>query len=113
MRAAEAGIALLAIRRRTDGGFIGYCGLTPGRATLDEPELAYELLRREWGNGYATEAAEAVIAAARATGRTRLWATIRSSNLRSLHVTEKLGFHRDHSSADARGDIVWMTRTLG
>jgi hypothetical protein len=46
---ADTGIALLVIRR--DGAFAGYCGLTPGRATLGEPELAYELLRRYQGDG--------------------------------------------------------------
>jgi RimJ/RimL family protein N-acetyltransferase len=112
-QAENAGIALLPIRRREDGTFIGYCGLTIGRATLEEPEIAYELLRRQWGNGYATEAAEAVIAAARATGRTRLWATIRTWNARSLRVIEKLGFQRDSITADDRGDLAWMTRALG
>ena len=111
-QASNAGIALLAIHRRGDGNFIGYCGLTIGRATLEEPEIAYELLRREWGQGQATEAAQAVVEAARATGRARLWATIRTWNVRSLRVIEKLGFHRDRSSVDDRGDLVWMTRAL-
>src|SRR6185437_6142954 len=79
-QAASAGIALLAIRRRDGDSFIGYCGLTVGRATLEEPELAFELLRRAWGQGYATEAGHAIVEGARATGRARLWATIRSWN---------------------------------
>jgi hypothetical protein len=44
--AAETGIALLLIRRRAEGDFIGYCGLIVGRATVDEPEIAYELFQR-------------------------------------------------------------------
>lgn len=51
---ADIGIGLLAIRIRDR--FAGYCGLVVvGRATLREPELAYELLRDYQGNGYATE----------------------------------------------------------
>jgi hypothetical protein len=43
---AQTGIALLPVRRRIEGDFIGYCGLIVGRATVEEPEIAYELLRR-------------------------------------------------------------------
>ena len=109
---SSTGIALLAMRSRTDQRFIGYCGLVVGRATLSEPEIAYELLRRERGLGYATEAAKAVVSAAATTGRRRLWATIRAWNAPSLHVSEKIGFHRDHSTFDDRGEVVWMVRPL-
>jgi len=67
-RTAATGLAVLPIRRRHDGDFIGYCGLIIGRATADEPEIAYELLKRVHGHGYATEAARAVLAAAKTTG---------------------------------------------
>lgn len=40
------GLALLPIRRRDEGDFIGYCGLIVGRSTVEEPEIAYELLKR-------------------------------------------------------------------
>lgn len=110
--AATTGVALLAIHRRVEGDFIGYCGLTAGRATVEEPEIAYELLSRVHGEGYATEAARAVLAAAAATGRARLWAAVRVWNAPSFRVLEKLGFERDHLSTDDRGEIVWLTRTL-
>jgi RimJ/RimL family protein N-acetyltransferase len=110
--AAATGIALLPIRRRAEGDFIGYCGLTVGRASLDEPEIAYELFERVHGNGYATEAARAVLDAATATGRIRLWSTVRAWNTASFRVLDKLGFERDHVTTDDRGDIVWLTRTL-
>jgi RimJ/RimL family protein N-acetyltransferase len=61
---ARTGIALLPICRRLEGDFIGYCGLIVGRCSLDEPEIAYELLQRAHGRGYATEAARAVLDAA-------------------------------------------------
>ncbi|WP_438297059.1 GNAT family N-acetyltransferase [Streptomyces sp. HUAS TT7] len=113
-RAASAlkGIALLAVIRRDVGDFIGYCGLTVGRASVDEPEIAYELFRHVHGHGYATEAASAVLDAAIATGRKRLWSTVRPWNAPSLRVLEKLGFEPDHVSADDRGELVWLTRSL-
>jgi RimJ/RimL family protein N-acetyltransferase len=108
--ARVAGIGLLTIRRRVDADAIGYCGLIVGRSTFDEPEIAYELLRPFRGHGYATEAATAVAAAAFATGRQRLWATVRRSNAPSFRVLEKIGFHRNHAVTDERGDLVYMVR---
>ncbi|NGO42599.1 GNAT family N-acetyltransferase [Streptomyces ureilyticus] len=113
-RAASAltGIALLPVIRRDVGDFIGYCGLTVGRASVDEPEIAYELYRRVHGQGYATEAASAVLDAAIATGRKRLWSTVRPWNAPSFRVLEKLGFQRDHVSTEDSGELVWLTRSL-
>jgi RimJ/RimL family protein N-acetyltransferase len=108
----ELGIGALAICRRAEGDAIGYCALIVGRASLDEPEIAYELLRRFHGHGYATEAAQALVAAAAATGRRRLWSTVRPWNTASLRVLEKIGFHRDHSVMDDRGEIVYLVRDL-
>jgi RimJ/RimL family protein N-acetyltransferase len=113
-RAASAltGIALLPVIRRDVGDFIGYCGLTVGRASVDEPEIAYELFRSVHGQGYATEAASAVLDAAIATGRKRLWSTVRPWNAPSFRVLEKLGFKRDHVSTEDSGELVWLTRSL-
>ena len=112
VRTATTRLAVLPIRRRHEGDFIGYCGLIVGRATADEPEIAYELLKRAHGHGYATEAARAVLDAAIATRRKRLWSTVRTWNAPSFRVLEKIGFERDHVSADDGGDLVWLTRSL-
>ncbi|GAA5016954.1 GNAT family N-acetyltransferase [Actinopolymorpha pittospori] len=108
----QTGLALLPIRHRDVGDFIGYCGLIVGRSTVDEPEIAFELCKAAHGRGYATEAAGAVIDAASATGRTRLWATVRSWNTPSFRVLEKRGFERSHVSTDDSGELVWLTRAL-
>jgi RimJ/RimL family protein N-acetyltransferase len=110
----RTGIGLLTVRRRAGGDFLGYCGLIVGRASADEPEIAYELFRRVHGHGYATEAAQAVVEAAAMTGRKRLWATVGGRNTPSLRVLEKLGFHRDHADPDhdGQGERIWLTRTL-
>lgn len=108
------GIHLLTLRRHDEGEgeFLGYCGLVIGRSNLDEPELAYELLQRAHGSGYATEAAIAVVEAARATGRERLWSTVRTWNAPSFRVLDKLGFRRDRTTTDERGEIVWSVLEL-
>lgn len=108
---AETGIGLLTVR--VDEAFAGYCGLIVGRSSLDEPELAYEFLRAHHGNGYATEAARAIVAAAADTGRSRLWATVRPWNHPSLRVLDKLAFERTRKViTDDFGGLLWLTRTL-
>ena len=90
---APATTGLLAVAVRADTEVVGYCGLAPGSGlTEGEPELAFELLRRVWGRGYATEASHAVIDWARAVGHERLWATVWDWNAASRRVLAKLGF---------------------
>lgn len=89
----DASLGLLAAERRDSGEVIGYCGLIPNLHGQDgEPELAYEFLRKIWRQGYATEAALAVLGWATASGYLRLWATIRDWNTASRRVMDKLGF---------------------
>jgi RimJ/RimL family protein N-acetyltransferase len=90
--AAEHGFGLYVLERVDDAGFIGYCGLIVGRGSISEPEIAYELLGRFHGRGYATEAASAVVEAARATGRRRLVATVGPTNAASFRVLKRVGF---------------------
>lgn len=111
-RYASDGFALYALRAEPDGAVLGYCGLVVGRSTAAEPELAYELFRAAHGQGYATEAARAVVSAAAGTGRERLWATVRAWNAPSFRVLDKLSFRRDHTTADERGEIVWCVLPL-
>lgn len=85
-------IAVLAAERKADRAVIGYCGLIDGRRPAGEPELAFELLRRFWGQGYATEASWAVLDRARSSGFERLWSTVWSWNTASLRVLAKVGF---------------------
>lgn len=86
-------IDLLAVERKAAGDVIGYCGLVAsGRGSDGEPELAFELLRRFWGQGYATEASLAVLDWARSSGYEGLWATVWDWNTASRRVLAKLGF---------------------
>jgi RimJ/RimL family protein N-acetyltransferase len=107
---SETGIGALALRRKHDGEAIGYCAIIIGRGSLEEPEIAYELLPQAHGQGYATEAARALLEAAFATGRTRVWSTVGSWNTPSLRVLKKLGFRRDHSTTNDAGEVIWLVR---
>ena len=102
------GIGALVLRRRTDGQALGYTALVVGRSSLEEPEIAYELLSAFHGQGYATEAARALLDAAFGTGRRRIWATIGSWNAPSLRVAEKLGLRLDHTTTEATQEVIWM-----
>ncbi|MGZ6329259.1 MAG: GNAT family N-acetyltransferase, partial [Candidatus Limnocylindrales bacterium] len=102
-QAIETGIGCLTITRRAEGDAIGYCALIVGRCSLDEPEIAYELLRRFHGHGYATEAARALVAAAADTDRKRLWSTVGAWNTPSLRVLEKVGFRHHHETTNESG----------
>jgi RimJ/RimL family protein N-acetyltransferase len=102
------GIGALVLRTRSHGEAIGYCAIIVGRGSLEEPELAYELLPRSHGHGFATEAAKALLDAAFATGRRRIWSTVGSWNAPSLRVLEKLGFRRHHTTTDGDGELVWL-----
>lgn len=108
----EHGVVPSVVRVQGSGDAIGYCGLVVGRSTLDEPELAYELFRRSHGRGYATEAAHAVIAAAREAGYERLWSTTREGNAPSRRVLDKLGFALDRTEQDDRGPVLWHVLAL-
>ena len=89
----SSSIGLLAVERKAAGDVIGYCGLVEsGRGSEGEPELAFELLRRVWRQGYATEASLAVLDWARSSGYERLWATVWDWNTASRRVLAKVGF---------------------
>jgi RimJ/RimL family protein N-acetyltransferase len=102
---------LLAVQRKVEGDVIGYCGLVGGDGA-HEPELAFELLRRCWGQGYATEAGWAVLDRARARGHERLWASVWEWNSASRRVLAKLGFTESEREETPYGTNVMTTRAL-
>ena len=111
---ATAVIGLLALERKAAGDVIGYCGLVDsGRGSEGKPELAYELLRRVWGQGYATEASWAVLDWARSSGHERVSATVWDWNTASRRVLAKLGFvETDRTDDPVHGTNVFTTRRL-
>lgn len=92
------------IERRSDGRFLGRTGIvvwdsrTWTHTTVAEggpfaqPELGWALVRAEWGNGYATEAARAVRDWVRGERNvSRLISLIAPDNVASQRVAERLG----------------------
>lgn len=99
---AQLGMARYAIERKADGAFLGACGLMPSHSRLPLPpfiDIGWRLSRLAWGQGYATEAARAVMR----DGFERLElaeiaAITARINLRSRAVMERLGMARDKAS---------------
>lgn len=105
------GIGVYVLRPRDGSAPVGYVGLVVGRCTVEEPELAYELLPAAHGRGYATEAARTVLDAVFATGRERVWATVLESNAASRRVLAKLGgFTVDRVTDGEHGRVLWHVR---
>jgi ribosomal-protein-alanine N-acetyltransferase len=104
---------LLAVERKAGHDVIGYCGLLGSGRSDREPELAYELLRRCWGRGYATEASQAVLGLARSSGCDRVWATVWDWNTASRRVLAKLGFtEAGRQEVPTHGTNLVTTRRL-
>lgn len=108
-------LRLLAVERKGRGDTIGYCGLVAagqGAQGVQGAELAFELLRRFWGQGYATEASWAVLDWARWSGHERLWASVWDWNTASRRVLAKVGFVEVAREEASYGTNLVTTRLL-
>lgn len=98
-RFAAERIGLLAVARRHDGVFLGMCGLHHQRSHPDDLEIAWRLAHRHWGQGYATEAAEAWLGYGfDVLGVPRIISITDRPNVRSLAVMRRLGMTFDHEA---------------
>ena len=89
------GYGMYVVESKATGEPVGLCGLVK-REYLPQPDLGFALLEDHWGQGYAVEAAAAVVEhARRALGVERLLAITTASNERSGKVLAKLGFWLD------------------
>jgi RimJ/RimL family protein N-acetyltransferase len=71
---------------------IGICGLLK-RDALEDVDIGYALLPEFWSQGYALEAASAVVLYAREKlGLKRVAAVTNSDNQSSIRLLEKMGF---------------------
>jgi len=99
-RSVRDGHTLWALERKSDGRVIGFCGIVTGTVPHIEQELeiGWRLAPDCWGQSYAREAAQAVLAwfAAHRPGR-RLYAITAATNVRSWGLMERLGMTRDPS----------------
>jgi len=86
------GFGLLLVERRGGGEPIGICGLLK-REWLEDVDLGFALPPGFWGEGYAFEAASAVLAHARERlGLRRIVAITSLDNEPSIRLLAKLGF---------------------
>lgn len=87
------GSGKFAVTLTASGQFLGDCGPTWFEVNhIQELEIGYRLLPQHWGNGYATEAASAVLAYTREILRKPdPISLIRPGNLASRRVAEKNG----------------------
>jgi RimJ/RimL family protein N-acetyltransferase len=85
------GCGMWAIKRKSDGAFIGRAGLHHP-PYWPELEVGWQLARDAWGQGFAREAARAALDhARRAMQRQRLVSFIQPGNQRSTRVALALG----------------------
>ncbi|HEX9036889.1 MAG TPA: GNAT family N-acetyltransferase, partial [Ktedonobacterales bacterium] len=90
--AADGPFGVWALVERASGAFLGWVSLRPDSERSGEATLGYRLRRFTWGQGYATEAARALLGAAfRDGGVQRVTATTYQDNAASRRVMEKLG----------------------
>jgi RimJ/RimL family protein N-acetyltransferase len=88
--------ARLAIERVSDTAFIGWCSLARWNADYRSASLGYCFDDAAWGQGFATEAAGAVLQWAFDTlDLNRVQAETDTRNAGSMRVLEKLGFARE------------------
>ena len=76
--------------RDASGASLGMCGIVI-REGLEHPDIGYAFLERYSGQGYATEAAAAVLDHARAQGHETILGITAPDNTASQRVLEKIG----------------------
>ncbi len=102
-------LGLWATIHKPTNQFIGRCGLLPWTIDgQDEVEVAYTIARSHWGQGLATEAAQALLVYGFDTlGFTRLVCLIDEANVASIRVAEKIGMAFEKASQDEIGPF-WL-----
>lgn len=85
-----------AITLKPDSRLIGNCGIRLDAADAYDADIGYELDPRDWGRGYATEAAHVIVEFGFANLHLhRIWARCVADNLRSARVLERVGMQQE------------------
>jgi RimJ/RimL family protein N-acetyltransferase len=88
------------IIRLADGAVVGRCGFHGPPWAVGRAEIGYTVLPAWRGQGFATEAAAALVAWGFDQGEATVFATVAPANLASLAVVRKLGFVETGSQID-------------
>lgn len=95
----EHGFQFWACEEKASGRFIGFIGLSrPMFEAAFQPcvEIGWRLAHHAWGKGYATEGAKRALRYGfEELGLPEIVSFTATTNLRSIHVMEKIGMKRD------------------
>jgi RimJ/RimL family protein N-acetyltransferase len=99
-------LGLWATVNKATGEFMGRCGLLPWTIEeRQEVEVAYLLGKKFWGQGFATEAALAIVQYAfEQLDLSRLICLIDPKNLASVNVAKRIGMHFEQKVDGIDGD---------
>ena len=82
----------MAVTLKSNNLLIGNCGVRLDTIDAHQADIGYELDPKYWNNGYATEAAHAIVDFGFSRfGVHRIWSWCIADNVGSAHVLEKLG----------------------
>ena len=98
-------LGLWATVERASGAFLGRCGLLPWDIEgKHEFELAFLIDKKRWGQGFATEAASAIVTYAQSVLKLqRLICLITPGNTASVRVAGKVGMSYERELNDEHG----------
>lgn len=106
-------LGLWAAIDKASGQLIGRCGLLPW--TIDqreEVEVAYALAKAYWGQGLATEAAQAIMRYAfEQLNLSRLICLVDRENQASINVATKIGMTFEKEGEDEMGSFLVYSRS--
>lgn len=99
-RYKENRFGLQAIIHKQTGDFVGQCGLLIQEVDgKEEIEIGYDIFKKYWGQGYASEAAKMFIEYAFQNNLTNsIIAIINSKNVRAQRVAEKVGLTMENET---------------
>lgn len=101
------GFGRWAVIRKSDGEFLGWCGLKYS-ADTDEYDIGFRFFKKYWGQGYATEAAKACLEKGfKELGMKVIIGRAMKANRASIRVLEKIGlqYYRDGDCGEEDGVI--------
>ncbi|MCO6511581.1 MAG: GNAT family N-acetyltransferase [Aridibacter famidurans] len=103
------------LEAKEDGRYLGHGSIRPRPEHPDEWEIGYILEREEWGKGFATEAARAlVLFGFEELGLNTVFATVDEDNDASIRVLAKAGlaFRRYDHDEQGRYSVYAIDRTV-
>ena len=106
-------LGLWATIHKATGKFIGRCGLLPWDVDgVHEVEVAYTIAEEYWGQGLASEAAQAILKYGFETlNLSRLISLIEPENIGSQKVAEKMGMRLEKKTElplNGVNELVWI-----